>query len=95
VSTDVRTRRIAVVADSLLDELLETLGTGGWGVIQLPPAGLDAETTAEWIEQVAEHVSEFQRTGYEVVLADDGRSAPALTAALESLGTPPIAAYGG
>jgi hypothetical protein len=95
LSTDVRTRRIAVVADSLLDGLLDPLATAGWGVIQLPPAELDAATTAEWIEQVAEHVSEFQRTGYEVVLADDGRSASALAAALESLGTPPIADYEG
>ena len=95
MSTDVRTRRVAVVADSLLDELLDALGRAGWGVIQLPPAELDAATTAEWIDQVAEHVTEFRRTGYEVVLADDGHSGPALNAALESLGTPPIAAYEG
>ena len=95
MSTDVRSRRVAVVADSLLEELLDTLGSAGWGVIQLPPAELDAETTAAWIDQVAEHVGEFRRTGYEVVLADDGRSASALSAALESLGTPPIAAFEG
>jgi hypothetical protein len=93
LSTDVRTRRVAVVADSLLEGLLETLGASGYGVIQLPPAELDATTTAEWIEQVAEHVAEFRRTGYEVVLADDGRSAPALTAALAALGTHAIAPY--
>jgi hypothetical protein len=95
LSTDVRTRRVAVVADSLLDELLDALGSAGWGVIQLPPAELDAQTTADWIDQVAEHVTEFRRTGYEVVLADDGASAPALNAALEALGAPPIAAYEG
>jgi hypothetical protein len=95
LSTDVRARRVAVVADSLLEELLDTLAGSGYGVIQLPPAELDAGTTGEWIEQVAEHVTEFRRTGYEVVLADDGRSAPALAAALASLGAPPIAAYEG
>jgi len=52
----------------LLDELREQ----GYGVIQLPPAGLDVETTAAWLEQVSEHVAEFQRTGYAVVLAGDG-----------------------
>ena len=40
-------------------------------------------------------MTEFRRTGYEVVLADDGASAPALSAALEALGAPPIAAYEG
>jgi len=49
-------------------------------VIQLPPAGLDAATVAAWHEQVIEHVAEFLRTGYEVVLADDGTSAAALAA---------------
>ncbi len=44
-------------------------------MIQLPPAGLDAETERLWLEQVNEHVAEFLRTGYEVVLADDGRHA--------------------
>jgi len=62
-------------------------------VIQLPPAGLDAETTAAWIEQVAEHVAEFRRTGYEVVLADDGGHDAALTAALATLGAPPLPRY--
>jgi hypothetical protein len=49
-------------------------------VIQLPPAGLDAATVAAWHEQVVEHVTEFRRTGYEVVLADDGTNAAALAA---------------
>ena len=69
---DPRGRRIAVVADSLLEPLLDELGAQGFGIIQLPPAGLDAPTTAAWLEQVAEHVTEFRRTGYEVVLASDG-----------------------
>jgi hypothetical protein len=60
------------VADSLLEPLLDALREQGYGIIQLPPAGLDAETTAAWLEQVSEHVTEFQRTGYAVVLAGDG-----------------------
>jgi hypothetical protein len=72
MNTDPRGRRIAVVADSLLDSLLSELDQQGYGVIQLPPAGLPPDVAAEWLEQVAEHVQEFVRTGYEVVLADDG-----------------------
>ena len=69
---DARGRRVAVVADALLPELLDRLEADGFGVIQLPPAGLDAATRALWLEQVREHVDEFARGGYEVVLADDG-----------------------
>jgi hypothetical protein len=57
------------VADSLLEPLLDALREQGYGIIQLPPAGLDAETTTAWLEQVSEHVTEFRRTGYAVVLA--------------------------
>ena len=72
MSLDPRARRIAVVADALLEPLLDELGEQGYGIIQLPPAGLDAETTSAWLEQVAEHVTEFRRNDYEVVLATDG-----------------------
>ena len=72
MSVDPRGRRIAVVADSLLEQLLDELGAAGFGIIQLPPAGLDGPTTAAWLEQVAEHVTEFRRNDYEVVLASDG-----------------------
>jgi hypothetical protein len=72
MSVDPRGHRIAVVADSLLDSLLDELGAEGYGIIQLPPAGLDAPTTAAWLEQVAEHVTEFRRNDYDVVLASDG-----------------------
>jgi hypothetical protein len=93
VSTDARSRRVAVVADALLDARLDELGTAGYGIIQLPPAELDAATRAAWIEQAAEHVAEFVRTGYEVVLVDDGSDADALAAALAPLGVPPLREY--
>ena len=57
-------------------------------MIQLPPDGLDDATVAAWLEQVAEHVEEFQRTGYEVVLVADGRHDEALAAARRCLSTP-------
>jgi len=72
VNEDPRARRVAVVSDALLPELRAQLNEGGYGVIQLPPAGLPDDVAAEWLEQVAEHVEEFRRTGYDVVLADDG-----------------------
>jgi hypothetical protein len=77
-SADPRGRRVAVVADSLLEQLLPELQREGYGIIQLPPAGLPGEVATEWLEQVAEHVREFLRTEYEVVLADDGSHAAAL-----------------
>jgi hypothetical protein len=80
MSADPRSRRVAVVAHSLLDSLLDGLQAAGWGVIQLPPAGLDRETALAWLEQVAEHVAEFRRNDYEVVLANDGLYAEELEA---------------
>jgi hypothetical protein len=77
----------AVVSDSLLEQLLPELREMGYGVIQLPPAELPADVAADWLEHVTEHVQEFVRTGYEVVLADDGAHADALGA----LALPPYA----
>jgi hypothetical protein len=92
-STDARSRRVAVVADARLDAMLDELGAAGYGIIQLPPAALDAATREAWIEQAAEHVAEFVRTGYEVVLVDDGSDGPALAAALARLGVAPPPRY--
>jgi hypothetical protein len=80
VSVDPRSRRVAVVADSRLEALLDELGAAGFGIIQLPPAGLDDATTSAWLEQVAEHVTEFRRNDYEVVLAGDALYARELEA---------------
>jgi hypothetical protein len=78
VSADPRARRIAVVAESLLERLLPELHEEGYGVIQLPPTELPPAVAGQWLEQVTEHVQEFVRTGYEVVLADDGAYGEAL-----------------
>ena len=90
---DPRSRRIAVVADSLLEPLLDEFDREGFGVIQLPPAGLDPETVAAWLEQTAEHVAEFRRNAYEVVLADDGLYTRELEQALATLGVSPLPQY--
>jgi hypothetical protein len=91
--SDPRARRVAVVADSLLEPLLDELGREGFGIVQLPPAGLDGETVAEWLEQTAEHVAEFTRNDYEVVLVDDGLYTAGLEQALAAVGVPPLRQY--
>lgn len=83
---DPRGRRMAVVADSRLEALLPELEARGYGAIQLPPAGLEPEVVSEWLEQVAEHVAEFRRHDYEVVLAGDGTNEEELTEKLAELG---------
>lgn len=91
--SDPRSYRVAVVADSLLAASLPALRSEGYGVVQLPPASLDARTVEAWLEQVAEHVAEFARTGYDVVLIDDGALAAELDEALRAAGTGPIRPY--
>jgi hypothetical protein len=91
--SDPRSRRIAVVSDSLLEPLLDELRDAGFGVIQLPPADLDPPTTAAWLEQTAEHVAEFRRNDYEVVLVDDGAHSAELERELAALGVPPLPQY--
>jgi hypothetical protein len=91
--SDPRSRRVAVVADSVLDAAIEELGAGGFGIVQLPPAGLDTATTRAWLEQAAEHIAEFRRNDYEVVLVDDGLHTAALVEELAKLGVPPLPQY--
>jgi hypothetical protein len=65
---------VAVVADELINEgsagfdVLGVLDRAGWGVIALPPAWYGPEVAQPLLDQVAEHVEEFQRHGYAMVL---------------------------
>ncbi|TML24837.1 MAG: glycosyltransferase family 4 protein [Actinobacteria bacterium] len=94
MSTDARGRKVAVVADSRLEALLPELAAKGYGTIQLPPAGLEDVVAAAWLEQVAEHVAEFLRSDYEVVIAGDGSDEEKLQAKLAELGVAePLAQY--
>ena len=86
MTDDPRARRVAVVADSLLEEKLGELREDGWGVIQLPPAGLDPDTAHEWLALTAEQVAEYRRTGYEVRFVEDGAWRDELAAALAAVG---------
>lgn len=69
---DPRGESIAVVADSLLTGLVLELGESGIGVMQLPPASLDGATARDWLEQTAEQVAEYLRSGYDVCAIRDG-----------------------
>jgi hypothetical protein len=77
VDVDKRGSRIALVADELVNppadgtDALEVLHDQDWGVIQLPPAWYPAQVAGPLLEQVAEHVEEFARHGYQVVLVGD------------------------
>jgi hypothetical protein len=93
MTLDPRSRRVAVVADSLLERLMPELQSGGFGAIQLPPAELEPEVVAAWLEQVAEHVAEFIRNDYEVVLANDGTYGVELDTALAALNVPQLPQY--
>jgi hypothetical protein len=90
VRGDPRSYQVAVVPDALLESLLPLLEEERWGVIQLPPVELDDETAEAWLEQVAEHVAEFRRNGYAVVLVDEGAVGARLDAVLAALGVPPL-----
>ncbi len=94
MSVDPRSRKVAVVADSLLGERMDELREAGYGVIQLPPAELDDGTALDWIELAAEQIAEYLRTDYEVVLVDDGRSRAAIDGALATLGAGPLSDLG-
>ena len=93
MSDDPRGRRIAVVADARLEALLPELGASGFGAIQLPPADLEHDVARAWVDQVAEHVAEFMRHDYEVMLAGDGTWDDELAAALDAVGVPPLPQY--
>jgi hypothetical protein len=93
VSADPRGRKVAVVADSRLEQLLPELTAREYGTIQLPPASLPPEVRCEWLEQVAEHVAEFARSGYEVVLAGDGSDEEELQTKLSALGIGALPQY--
>ena len=74
MDVDERGFRVALVADELVNpaadgvDAVEVLRQEDWGVIQLPPAWYPADVAAPLLEQVAEHVEEFARHGYQLVL---------------------------
>lgn len=77
MDNDERGYRIALVADDLVNpaedgfDAIEVLREQDWGAIQLPPAWYPAHVAGPLLEQVAEHVEEFVRHGYQLVLLGD------------------------
>ena len=71
---DQRGYRIALVADELVNpaedgfDAVEVLRREDWGVIQLPPAWYPALVAGPLLEQIAEHVEEFARHDYQLVV---------------------------
>jgi len=74
---DERGFRVALVAAELVNppagglDALAVLEAEGWGVVQLPAAWYPDDVAAPLLEHVAEHVDEFTRHGYDVVLLGD------------------------
>jgi hypothetical protein len=89
VDLDERGFRIALVADELVNpdagefDALEVLREEDWGAIQLPPAWYPDDVATPLLEQIAEHVEEFARHGYQIVLLGDR---PGLEHALARVG---------
>lgn len=79
---DCRSRRIAVVpyallapAEALGDPALagtlaalrDRLVAEGWGLLQAPPAGMDAARAAAALAALADQIADYVQNGYEVV----------------------------
>ena len=87
---DARSFQMALVAEAEFERLLDVLDAERFGAMQLPPGDLDAETVERWLEQIAEHVAEFLRNDYVVVVLDDGAYADELGRAFSGLGVGPL-----
>jgi hypothetical protein len=74
MDVDERGFRVAIVADELVNptgegvDALEVLREADWGAIQLPPAWYPPDVAGPLLEQVAEHVEEFARHRYQLVV---------------------------
>ncbi len=88
---DKRGFRVALVADELVNpaagglDALAVLNEEDWGAIQLPPSWYPEQVATQLLEQVAEHVEEFARHGYDVVVVGDRAG---LAEALSEVGAP-------
>jgi hypothetical protein len=78
VRGDLRSRRVAVVPDAVLNpppgaaDHLTPLTEAGWGLVVLPPAGLPAGTERAMIGASADQVVTFLDDDYEVALGWPG-----------------------
>jgi len=67
---DARSRRVVVLPDVLLNPpdgdttTVDGLVADGWGLVVLPPAGLDPDDEAGAIDAIADQLAEFAQAGY-------------------------------
>jgi hypothetical protein len=77
MDVDRRGFRVALVADEFVNpptngfDALEVLYAESWGVVQLPPRWYPIDVASQLLEQIAEHVEEFARHGYQIVLVGE------------------------
>ena len=89
MDVDERGCRVALVADELVNppaegfDALEVLREEDWGVVQLPPRWYPADVAPPLLEQIAEHIEEFARHGYKIVLVGER---PGIEEALSAVG---------
>jgi hypothetical protein len=90
---DVRSRRIAVVPDGLLNPapgddtaLLANLEQEGWGIVALCPSGLVPAAKDAWLDAIVEQVVTFLDDGYEVALVTGDPGAEEFVEALAVTG---------
>jgi hypothetical protein len=75
VRGDVRSRRLVVVPDTLLNppagppDHAMGLAADGWGLVVLPPGEVTGGARAAWLEAIVEEVVTFLDDDYEVALA--------------------------
>jgi hypothetical protein len=74
---DGRSRRVAVVSDRIVNPpdgdraAMERLAAAGWGLVQLPPPGLEPADRADAIAAIVDQLAALSAEGYAVALAVD------------------------
>jgi hypothetical protein len=90
---DARSRRIAIVSDRILNprpaepDTLGRLADDGWGVVALPPSGLEDAAWEAWAAPIVDQVVTFLGDGYEVAICGpEGDETERFRAALRAAG---------
>ena len=90
---DARSRRIAIVTDRILNprpgepDTLRRIADDGWGVVALPPDGLDAAAWQAWAAPLVDQVVTFLGDDYEVAICGpESKETERFRAALRAAG---------
>jgi hypothetical protein len=96
MSPDKRSFRVALIADRYVNpppgglDGLAAATQAGWGVMQLPAPDYPADLITRMLAEIAEHVDEFQRHGYDLVLVGE---CGGLAEALAAVGMDPLDSF--